>query len=163
MRLFASNTGPCISLEKLDGGFDLLRVIGCRIVIPPQVLEELTEGRRPGSDYISDFSIADIVQVDTPPKPDAALDALDYGERYAISLASARKLPLLIEDRQGRDIARRIGIEVSGIAGLILFAQWQGALPMDRASQHLEALHTGGRINKKLLENLMGALRHRSN
>lgn len=36
-----SNTGPLISLEKLDGGFRFIGKIYHKILIPPKVAEEI--------------------------------------------------------------------------------------------------------------------------
>lgn len=48
---------------------------------------------------------------------DPELAELDAGERDALSLALQRGLPVLIEERVGRDIARAKGMSYSGIAG----------------------------------------------
>lgn len=80
MTYYASNTGPFISLEKLSGGYDLLRMLHIHLIIPPQVLEELTDGASTAIDYLHHFGIEDLVTVKIPPEPDYILEELDYGE-----------------------------------------------------------------------------------
>ncbi|MEX2578507.1 MAG: hypothetical protein WD342_05565, partial [Verrucomicrobiales bacterium] len=46
----------------------------------------------------------------------------DLGERQAIALTIELNLPLLIEEEAGRTVGRRLGIEISGIAGQLLRA-----------------------------------------
>jgi hypothetical protein len=156
---YVSNTGPFISLEKLDGDYQLLRQLGVQIIIPPQILEELTNGMPADTDYLNHFGITDLVTVQISPEPNHILKKLDYGERYAIALAATQRLPLLIEDQKARVIAEQMGIKVFGIAGLIVLAQRNGSIPFSTAQQHLMQLHIGERISEMLLHKLIAALR----
>ena len=45
VRRIVSNTGPLISLEKLRQGYDFIRQLYDTIIIPPGVLDEVTEGQ----------------------------------------------------------------------------------------------------------------------
>ena len=40
-KLIVSNTGPVISLEKLSNGFDFIRKLYDKIILPEEVLKEL--------------------------------------------------------------------------------------------------------------------------
>ena len=44
VRQIVSNTGPLISLEKLDQGYDFIHCLYDKLIIPPAVLEEVAEG-----------------------------------------------------------------------------------------------------------------------
>jgi predicted nucleic acid-binding protein len=52
VRIVVSDTGPFITLEKLPGGFELLRRLYDRVLLPQQVLAELAEGWPSGSTYL---------------------------------------------------------------------------------------------------------------
>lgn len=72
------------------------------------------------------------------------------GERYAISLAVARNLPLLVEDRKARLAADRLGLRSTGALGMILAAREAGRLSTMEAKAGIEALHQSGRISGHL-------------
>ncbi len=113
-RSVVSNTGPFISLEKITDGFSLLRSLYDQVFIPPQVLSELS----PAQSYLKDRDLENLVIIETVVLPeDSDLALLDAGEQYAIALAMKKQLPLLIEERLGRDIAGSKGLKVSGIGG----------------------------------------------
>ena len=155
----ASDTGPLISLEKLPGGFALLRRLFARVLIPPEVLAELAEGHE-SKDYLRDHSL-DATVVVTPERASLAggvAQRLDAGERAAISLALARGCPLLIEERLGREVARAAGVPVVGAAGLVGAAHRQGLLPLAEAEQMLLDLRAAGRIGQRLLEEMLASL-----
>ena len=59
----------------------------------------------------------------------SGLDALDAGERAAIHLARALQCPVLMDERRGRQAARRRGLIVIGSAGLLLNAKERGPIP----------------------------------
>ena len=45
VRRIVSNTGPLISLEKLNQGHDFIRCLYQKLIIPPAVLDEVAEGK----------------------------------------------------------------------------------------------------------------------
>ena len=47
---------------------------------------------------------------------------LDQGESEAIALAKSAGLPLIIDEKKGRRIAREVGVRVTGFLGLLLYA-----------------------------------------
>jgi predicted nucleic acid-binding protein len=150
-RSIVSNTGPFISLEKVTGGFSLLRSLYDRVFIPPQVLSELG----PVQSYLKDRNIENLVIVEAVVLPeDSDLDLLDAGEQYAISLALKKQLPLLIEERLGRDIAESKGLKISGIGGQIVKAKEMGILDLNEAYEKLKELWEKNRINTTIYEQL---------
>ena len=50
MRRIVSNTGPLISLEKLNQGHDFIRRLYDKLIISPAVLEEVAAGQFPTSE-----------------------------------------------------------------------------------------------------------------
>ncbi len=61
---------------------------------------------------------------------DALLAELDAGEASAIALASELHADLvLIDDRRGREVARRMALPVKGTLGVLVEARDRGLLP----------------------------------
>jgi predicted nucleic acid-binding protein len=159
MREYVSDTGPLISFEIIPGGFMLLRRLVGGILVPPEVVDELSVGLLPGSDYLAHYGIADFVRVEPAPAAPAATAGLHEGESAAITLALARKLPLLIEERQGRQVALALGVETIGAIGLLLYACNIGIITVGEAEGCVQALFQGKRMNRTLLEALLAQLR----
>jgi uncharacterized protein len=68
---------------------------------------------------------------------------LDPGERSSIALALERRANLLvIDDREGRRVASRLGLEITGSAGIVVVAKRRGLVPSARAA--LAALVAAG-------------------
>lgn len=69
---------------------------------------------------------------------DPRLAALDLGEREAIALAQQTlgSLPI-IDDREGREEARRRGLRITGLLGVIRDAALRGYIDFDAAIQKL--------------------------
>ena len=162
VREIVSNTGPMISLERLTHGFEFIRKLYDKIIIPEAVLRELAENNfTVHADYLKYHGIADLVEV----KPVLQLSAipnlnrLDEGEKHAISLADQLSLSLLIEETMGRQIASAAGLHISGIAGQILKAFNDGLIPKAETEQKLRELYNTGRINRKILNSLLTTLK----
>lgn len=149
---FVSDTGPLISFERIPDGFSILRRMVGTVMVPPQVIDELLPGLPLGSDYLSHHGIGDLVAIEPAPLPPAPTASLDYGERYAISLASAKNLPLLIEDQKARAIAEQLGVPTIGALGVILRARDIGALAANDAEACVEALYRHQRISHVLFK-----------
>lgn len=147
-----SDTGPLISFEKIDGGFALLRRIVGLILVPSQVYMELSAGLPGEASYSEHFGLSGLLRIVEAPVPPEATRGLDDGERYAIALALSQDVPLLIEERQGRDVARDLGLNTSGALGLLLSAWQDRRISTDEAETGLNGLFRAGRINRALLD-----------
>lgn len=147
-----SDTGPLISLEKLTEGYAFIRLLYDKIIIPPKVLEEVSEGS--SQKYLRKYGIEDLIQVQTPTKPAQipGLKNLHAGEAQAISLALELNLPLLIEEQQGRKIAAIAKIKFSGTAKQIVLAYEQKIISQKAAVKKLKGLLSNCRINKEIYE-----------
>lgn len=152
MNRVVCDTGPLISLEKITGSYAFIRILYDELLIPPAVLEELTQGAfETPEDYLRHYGIADLLNVEKPSSASRLeIQHLDRGEREAIALALERGLPLLIEEEAGRRAARGLGIPISGIAGQLLKAVRESTLPTDEAISKLTELRTAGRINRQI-------------
>jgi predicted nucleic acid-binding protein len=161
-RLIVSDTGPLITLEKLADGYRFIRLLYNNILVPRTVLEELSQGQFTSAGaYITHYDVGDLFDV-VDARGDlggAEEELLDAGEREAIQVALERRLSLLIEEEAGRRAAQRLGIPISGIAGQVLKAFRQGIIPAPEAVAKLRQLLQSGRINRKIYEGLIGAVR----
>ncbi len=123
-----SNTGPLIGLAKINR-LDILQKLFSQVEIPPAVQRELLSGGRPETDLIVK-ALGDFIQVIAlalfSPAVQLATYRLGLGEQEAIALAHQRGALLLIDDRAGRIAARKLGIPVTGLAGILIEAKKAG-------------------------------------
>ncbi len=152
-----SDTGPLISLEKLENGYEFIKKLYGKIVVPKIVSEELYQGQFTNwYDYQSFYSIGDFVSIiDKKLIILPILENLDAGEKQAIQLAYNWQLPLLIEEEKGRKIAQELGLKFSGIAGQILKAYRQNLITIYDARKKLRELLKAGRIGKRMYNELV--------
>ena len=160
-RRIVSNTGPLISLEKLHRGYDFIRRLYDKIIVPSTVLTEVAQGQfATPQAYLRHYAIIDLIEVRSTTRrfilPE--VERLHEGEVQAIQLALELKLPLLIEETVGRRVAQGMGISISGIAGQIMSAFRQEIFSAKEAKDKLEELFQTGRINRKIYETLITAL-----
>ena len=166
VRRIVSNTGPLISLEKLNNGYEFIRKLYDEVLIPPIVLEEVASDHfSTPTDYLHYYGITDLIQVrpvsSAFEKPE--FNRIHNGEKQAIQLALELKLPLLIEETIGREIADELGIHFSGIAGQILKAFREKIIPLTEAQDKLVELFQGGRINRRIYDLLLDQLKRFEN
>ncbi len=120
-----SNTSPIFYLSTI-GHLDLLRQLYGEIVIPATVLNEIINvGNTDAS--------ARVVPTLSWIKVQSAIDQefvntlraeLDPGEAEAIALAVELKADrLLIDERLGRAAAMRVGLQVTGVLGILVAAK----------------------------------------
>jgi len=70
---------------------------------------------------------------------------LDRGEAEAIALATGLKADwLLIDERAGRIFARRIGLRITGVLGILIRAKIKGRIPL--VKPELQALRSEARF-----------------
>jgi uncharacterized protein len=125
-----SDTGPIIGLAKI-GKIDLLKSIAEEVLIPPMVYRELFGRFGRESDQI-DLALSDFIQIKSDLKSDLATERvladLDEGEKQAISLAFTigKDVLLLLDDRAGRQAAKKLNIPTTGLVGLLLLAKEKG-------------------------------------
>jgi predicted nucleic acid-binding protein len=133
----ASPINYLILIEDID----ILSKMYGRVVIPHAVHQELL---RPSAPEVVRNWIGQMpswLEVRTPVNaPEASLPALDRGERDAILLARELQADLLIiDDRQGRREAAKLGISVMGTLGVLREAASLGLLDLRIAVKRLEA------------------------
>lgn len=160
-RKIVSDTGPLITLEKLEDGYGFIRRLYDSILVPPSVLDELYQGQFLSADaYLAHYGVADLIEV-VHVRIEGVVpgtEILDPGERDAIGLAWERGLPLLIEETAGRKLAQELGVHISGIAGQVVKAFRKGVLDSSGARSMLREMLHAGRINTRIYEGLTAAI-----
>lgn len=129
-----ADAGPLIGLARIDC-LSFLKSLYGTLAVPEAVLTELRlESGRPGSRVLAAAFSKGAIGVRTlAPGREAELArlclGLDAGEASAILLAEQNRCRfLLIDERRGREVARRRGIPVVGLAGILLAAKRAGLL-----------------------------------
>lgn len=140
------------------GRVEILREVFEKVVVPRAVLEELRlDAPRPGSRAIAKAKEDGWLSLDdVPEQGDLAklAELLDRGEAQAIALAQAKNTKLLIDEKRGRDVARRRGVSVIGTGGVLLVAKRKNVI--EKVAPILEDLISHGyRLGSELRAELL--------
>ena len=158
MNLIVSDTTTLIILERLDA-LSLLCSLFDQILIPQAVQDELREGNSEIDELMQLAGCYNVVSVNTSKRLLELSQWLDKGEAQAIELALTRQLPLIIDERKGRKIARQKNLSVIGLAGLIVLAAKRQYKTPKAALELLDrAILSGFHLSKKLYEQVKKAL-----
>lgn len=123
--IVVSDTSPIFYLSTI-GSLDLLRQLYDEIVIPTTVYDEITDA---GNTDVSAKVLPTLSWIKTRSATDQAFvntlrDELDPGEAEAIALAVELNAErLLMDERLGRAVAVRVGIQVTGVLGILTAAK----------------------------------------
>lgn len=142
-RVVVVNTTPLIGLALL-GRLDLLGRLYGEVVIPPAVEAEFLTGapRPPGRAELKEASWVHVQGLQDPRRADLLGD-LDRGEAEVIALAQELNADMvLIDERLGRSHAKRLGLRVSGLIGVLLKAKEAGLV--DAIGPLIVELRRGG-------------------
>ncbi len=130
--LVVSNTSPILNLAII-GQLALIREQFGQVQIPLAVLAELKVLEdRPGSKEIQaavDTGWIKAQEVSSQLSVQLLQQVLDRGESEAITLAVDLKADrILLDERDGRKIAKSLGLKVTGVLGILLRAKQEGEL-----------------------------------
>ena len=152
--IVVSNTSPLNYLILIEA-IDILPILFGTLAIPSTVCQELQHPDAPtpvqiwASHLPNWINVQPICLVDT-----SLLQWLDPGETEAILLAQKLKADLvLLDDLQAREIAKKQGLQVTGIIGLLDRAASQGLIDLPNAIQKLQ--QTSFRVSDRLLQELL--------
>jgi predicted nucleic acid-binding protein len=112
---------------------DLLKILASDVLIPPFVHKELFGKAGVETSHI-DNALREFIQIIPVNVLESSvadgLSVLDEGERQAVLLAwhLGEGVLLLIDDYAGRQAARRLGIAVTGLIGLLLLGKQKGLI-----------------------------------
>ena len=154
-----SNTSPLLNLA-IVGRLPLLRQQFGEVWIPPAVIEELrVEADLPGSHAVREAMDAGWLRVEEV-QDQAVVRALrrdlDGGEAEAIALALQMKaIRVLLDEREGRRVAKSLGLKVTGVLGILLHARSEGHLQsLQEAMEELQE-QAGFRIGQELFTHVL--------
>ena len=135
--LIVADTSPLNYLILIESAEVLPRLYG-RIIIPPEVLGELRHAGSPQAVRVWCASTPQWLEVRTALTVDTTLP-LDPGERAAIALAQELRADrLLIDERDGRAIAVRLGIPIAGTLAVLRDAATAGLIDLRSAFDRLK-------------------------
>jgi len=138
-----SDTSPLSCLASIQR-LDLIKSQFSFVYVPPAVKVEMGRHPAPWARDLFDQAFEDgliIEDVSTGLLPLTSLlnRTLDEGESQAISLAANRRAEiLLVDEREGRKVARGLGLRVTGTLGILMRAKLDGSL--DSLGHTLEKL-----------------------
>lgn len=149
-----SNTSPLTNLAAVNQ-FDLFRCLYSEIHIAEGVWQELNVNNKawPGSkdvedaDWIHHHTVKNQLLVNTLRRD------LDVGEAESIVLALELEAGLIIlDEKEGRHTAQRLGLKVTGVVGMLLEAKKKGLLNIVRP--HLDELRqtAGFRLDESVYD-----------
>jgi predicted nucleic acid-binding protein len=123
------NATPLINFAAINR-LDILQAAFSQIIIPQAVCDETTVAGFPASEFVLQ-AIAEkwlqVCPVSTilPNIP----SELDDGEREAIALALETREPqILLDEREARQVAQNLGLQVIGTLGILLLAKNRGII-----------------------------------
>ena len=123
--IIISDTSPISSLLAIDQ-IELLPRLYAKIIIPTAVKEELLriESRRPRIELLLSEDWLEVKQFSNQKVFDKVYLVLDQGESEAITLGLELDADLiLIDETKGRNVARSLGLQVTGLLGIIIEAK----------------------------------------
>lgn len=125
-KVVIADAGPLIAFGRIDHLSLLSDTLG-KIILPEVVANEcLRENFRPGADAIQKAVNKKIITIDQNThlqKHHDFLEILGEGESAAIVLALHLGVGLLIDERLGRNTAKKMNIKIIGTAGVLLLAK----------------------------------------
>ena len=138
--IVVADTSPVRYLILIDE-IELLHRIYGRVVIPDAVLRELTNQGSPKKvrdffdnkpDWFELGRLANNLEI-------SLTEVLDVGESEAIQLVEEMHADLLlIDERRGREVALKRGLDIIGTIGVLSIAEERGWLDFAKALQKLE-------------------------
>lgn len=154
-----SDTTPIISLMKA-GQLELLQELFGVVYIPKAVYRELVENRA----YIEEarkvqecgFLLMEQVENEKSVIILRSFTGLDAGESEAIILADEKQSDvLLIDEYKGRQVAKKLGIKITGTIGILAQAFDEKLLTREEVERCIDRLKGSGiRISEKLYQKL---------
>ena len=161
--IIVSDTTSLIVLEKLSS-LHLLCDLFKQVLVPTVVMEEIAVGSPDIYEQIKEFDCLEIAEVELTSRLSSLLSVLDEGEAHSIELAICLKLPLIIDERKGRKVAKQLGVKVTGFAGLLIQSTRGDILTTEKAITLLDsAIENGLRLSEPLQRQVRSQLLNPNN
>jgi len=142
-----------ITLINIDE-FSILELFIENIIITNEVYREVS--KKPNAKKYLDYQIAKgFISVDSYKSFSLFKEInylLDAGESASIALAIEKDLPLIIDEKKGRNFAQKQGIEIIGLVGILRFLYVEKRLTQEETLNIIQKLNASDfRISDKLL------------
>jgi len=155
--IVVSNTSPITNLAAIDQ-FDLLQKLYGSLYIAEGVWVELNAKDQiwPGSNDVKNSSWVKRAKVKNKTAVATLREDLDRGESETIALAIEQQADLiLVDETEGRHKARRLGLNVTGVMGVLVEAKSKGYISQIRT--HLDRLRqeAGFYLSEKVYQEIL--------
>ena len=152
--MIVSDSTALITLINIDE-FDLLYFFTQKIILPKEVYDEVVVVEQ--AEIFLDAQIkenfVELCVYDNQLLFEELSILLDSGESASITLALEKNIPLLIDEKKGRNVAANMGVEIIGLIGIIRFLYKKEKINKKRTEEILDKLSTSNfRISKKLMD-----------
>jgi predicted nucleic acid-binding protein len=141
--LVVADTSPLLNLALIDR-LDLLNVQFETIHVPEQVWDELTDGEE-GLVGLNELRAQGRLVLVSVERSDLYIEIgreLDAGETAAITYALEKNADLvLLDERDGRQVARRHDLKITGVIGILLRGAKDGGVELQT---ELDSLRDAG-------------------
>lgn len=152
--MIVSDSTALITLINIDE-FELLSFFTQKVFIPKEVYEEvaLLDEARVFLDVQIERKFIEVSMYNNQLLYDELNILLDSGESASIILALEKKMPLLIDEKKGRNVAQDMGIDIIGLMGVIRFLYKKEKISKKRTKEIMQKLSTSSfRVSKKLVD-----------
>jgi len=147
--IVVSDSTTLIILSDLDR-LSYLQNLFSIIYIPPKVHDEIT--------FKKDFKLPKFIKISKPKNLVRIKELkmlLDDGESEAIALAIEKQLPLIIDEKKGRKIAKNLSLDILGLLGIIYLNIKKEYININDAKDFLnKAKKSGYRISERLISEI---------
>ncbi len=150
MRIIVSDSSPLIILGKLNR-MDLLRNIFEEVFITQVVFEEISAKNDVAKKILTKTDFIKLVNQQDTIVYNQLQQILDKGEASAIAFAKEQNLPLMIDEKKGRKIAKQMDIEIIGFLGVLLLNFQKQHISKNDA---IEILNEAERFNYRIRNSL---------
>lgn len=161
--IIISDTTPIISLIKINR-LDLLEKLFVEVLVPNAVFKELTTNTlfTNEAEIVKKSSFLKVSSVQNQKSLQLlqAVSGLDDGESEAIILADELKSNiLLMDERKGRKVAQKLGINITGTIGILIQAYNEGMISDVEVKSYLNQLkNTNIRLSDSLIQQALSLL-----
>lgn len=153
-----SNTSPIVNLAVV-GHLHLLHKLYYQVVIPQAVYDELSNVLKKYPhirDSVMQASWIECHTIKNRELVSAFAREVDRGEAEAIALANEMKADLLLlDEKRGRQVARRIGLKVVGVLGILVEAKKKGEIASVKTVLDTMMSEAGFWVSKELYNRVL--------
>ncbi|MBD2576534.1 DUF3368 domain-containing protein [Oscillatoria sp. FACHB-1406] len=158
--IVVSDTSPIFYLSTI-GKLDLLHQLYENILIPQAVFKEITNigNTEPSATTVPTLTWVQVRVATDRDLVERLLVELDIGEAEAIALALEYKADrLLIDERLGRTVALRLGLQVTGVLGVLVTAKRRNLIQEVKPLLDTLIEQTGFWLDRKLYAEVLEAV-----